>query len=352
MKNEQLKSPAQAASQQDSADTEGKSLAAPKFNLTANTPVSAPEDGSGEGQAEGKSVQKVPEGSKVSPSPQLGSVPRTGTTVALRYAAPLVNSNLQVSPSETMIFRVLAEDTAASSDQFENRFQVTGDAEFNAQGSGLTRLIRKGLDSTNVELVTGGKFNAGKIEVVSTIYNVTKGTSEITTTWVMIPRVAEAPTGLEKIDGPGPKTWVPVPGIYGYKAIPDRGKDGKADYEGQTVLERFGLIDPLGFTMADLKEEWKLANPTYNTPERVARYLWSSGGNGTFVFNTQDLIYDSHNGFGAIDPFKPKALKASDGVGYRLPQEYVVGGNVIARCTIDRRYTQAKGEELRKSDPV
>ena len=76
---------------------------------------------------------------------------------------------------------------------------------------------------------------------------------------------------------------VPAPALYTYEGTPHLPPPGTPSYENQTVLESFTATTALGFTMADLDPTWKAANPTLNTPDKVAAYLWDAGGNGTLV---------------------------------------------------------------------
>ncbi len=281
-----------------------------------------------------------------------GTTLRQGTSISVNYSVPLDKNNIQASAGETMIFGVVARDTGSSGDNYVTNYSVTGPAEFDTAGSGTRSKQVNGLVSRNVYLITNSNWQNGTITVTSKIRNTTQSRDEVTIVWTVILRSGPGPTGLRKIRGAGGTAWAANPSVYTYKATPDRGNDGRADYTGQTVLEAFGTIDPLFFNMADLKDSWKQANPSLNTPTKVARHIWDSGGNGTFVFDSQDRIADRHGGFGDLSPFKTSAFADANGVGYRLPQEYKIGSTTIASCNIDRRYTTANGVQIRKSDPV
>lgn len=305
-----------------------------------------------EGQAtEAEAATETSDGELVNqPSP--GTSIRQGSTISVRYSVPLDKNNIQASAGETMIFGVVAQDSGSSGDRYTTNYTVAGAGEFDTAGSGTRSKQVNGIVSRNVYMITNSNWSSGTITVTAKIRNQTHNRDEVTIIWTIRQRTGPAPTGLTKVAGPSASSWSRAPAVYTYKATPDRGADGRADYQGQTVLEAFGQVSPLGFTMADLKTTWKRANPTLNTPTKVARHIWNSGGNGTFVFNAQDRIADRHGGFGTTSPFTAAAMADADGIGYRLPQEYRVGSAVIGRCNIDRRYTTANGTQIKKSDPV
>lgn len=289
------------------------------------------------------------------------------TAINVSYSVPLVNNNIEASAGETMIFGIEATDQdrtrgsasdpwteTAGGGPYETTYTVSGDAEFHSAGSGEQTATYNELSTRNVILVTKNTWTAGTITVTGVIKDKANNGSQdpdVTITWTIINRRGPAPTSLTKTGGPNATAWAAAPAVYGYKAGPDIGGDGLADYEGQTVLETFDPVTPLGFTMADLTDAWKAAHPSENTEDKVAKFLWDAGGNGTFVFDHLDQIYDQHGGFGDLSAFKPEAFDDADGVGYSLPQHYKVGATVIGNCTIDRRYTRANGLQIRKSDP-
>lgn len=135
---------------------------------------------------------------------------------------------------------------------------------------------------------------------------------------------------------------------YTYQMNPDIAPLGRPDYANQTVLESFSSVTPVGFTMSGLTTKFKKANPTVNTPAKVAVFLWNTSNNGTFVIHGQDVIVDQHGGFGDTSPFTSSAT--ASGVGYILPQNYSCAGAVIGSYTIERRYTSG-AIKVRKSGP-
>ena len=296
-----------------------------------------------------------------------------GTGFNVGYSVPLVKNNIEASPGENMIFGVNASDTDkkkttggswtnyAGTGPYEIGYKISGDAEFQSRGSGVTSYTDNTLQSTNVGVFVKKTWKGtSNITVTATIKDKAAATTAPDTgtakdpdkviTWTIKKRANPCPTGLKRIRGAG-ATWQTAPSVYGYQGTPDIAPAGGPDYENQTVLERFGTITALGFTMADVKSTFKTANPGLNTPNKVASFVFNSGSNGTFVFDNKDRIYDQHGGFGNTSPFKASAFTDADGVGYRLPQEYVCGGTVIGNATIDRRYTIANGIEIKKTGP-
>lgn len=297
-----------------------------------------------------------------------------GNAINVIYSVPLGKTDIQASPGERMIFGVEASDRDRRRPvtggawtpyqgvgPYEMKFAVAGDAEFNSAGSGVTDVVRHSLSSGNVNLIIKNSWTgASRITVTATIKDKIPNSAapntgsakdpDVTITWTIKKRTNPCPTGLRRVGGPG-AVWTAAPAVYAYQATPDRPPAGRPDYEKQTVLESFGTVTALGFTMSDLNDAWKSANPTLNTPNKVAAFLWDAGGNGTFVFDNHDRIYDQHAGFGTLSPFKASAFTDADGVGYRLPQTYTCGGTNIGNATIDRRYTTANGIEIKKTGP-
>ena len=343
MEKESVRPKENAQIDHQDAGLEGKQMLPPQFRLTSSVSGEDAPGNNGGAPATSQHANSHESLQKAEDGP---------ATIDVSYSVPLVKENLQVSPSETTIFGVVASDTGNSGNEFETQYSLEGSAEFDKAGSALKAVTRQGLRSTNVYVVIGDKFTSGTVTVKAVIYNKTTKKEEKTITWGMVPREANPPTGLEKVKGPDAATWTAAPGIYTYKATPDKIADKPAQYQGHTVLERFGEVDPLGFVMDDVKDEWKKNNPDKNTPERVARFLWATSGNGTFVFNSANRIADQHNGFGDFSPFKAEAIDRAEGIGYRRHQEYVIGANVIGKCKIDRKYNKADGIQIKKTDPV
>ncbi len=296
-----------------------------------------------------------------------------GDAMKFKIAIPLVKNNIKASPAETMIWNLRAEDKDQYRDcpgdpwtkfpgtgPYEYKLTVSGPAEWNSAGSGLTMVTRSGLNTGNVFLVIdSGWDGTGTITVTATLTdNAVLPTSpdtghmkdpSISCTWTVVKRV-QCPTSLTTVFGSN-NVWRTAPALYGYRGDPDVPPAGRPDYEGETILESFTTVTALGFSMTDLKTAWITANPTVNTPNKVAVALWTGSNNGTFVFNTQDKIFDQHGGFGTTAPFKASAFADADGIGYSLPQFYSCGPNQIGAATIKRRFTNANGVQINKSAP-
>jgi hypothetical protein len=297
-----------------------------------------------------------------------------GTGIDVSYSVPLVNKEIQASEGEKMIFGVEASDndrmrklsagsahatpwtTIPGTGPYETIYQVVGDAEFNVPGSKLKSQSYPTLETRNTLLFVHKKWNRKTITVKARLRDkapaVKKGSltdREKSVSWTIVPRKNPAPTGLKRISGPG-SVFQSAPVTYGYEAtppIPGR----RPAYRNQTVLESFSDTRPLFFTMADVKPEWKAANPSLDTPEKVAVHLYGTSNNGTFVFNEDDQMFDRHSGFGDTSPFTDAALARSPGIGYSKKQVYSCGGKAIGSALLERRFNNADGIRLRKTGP-
>jgi len=311
------------------------------------------------------------------PSPPKGNEYDPGTPFYISYSVPLVKSNIQASAGEQLIFGVEGGDlkTAADEDRmrpigtaawttipgtgpYEIVYEISGDADLITAGSGVKRFVDPTITSRNVYAFIQNTWAGATITMTATVKDkagpavppdigTTQDVDHIIV-WTIIQRKNPCPTGLNRVAGPG-SVWVPAPALYTYEGTPHLPPPGTPSYENQTVLESFTATTALGFTMADLDPTWKAANPTLNTPDKVAAYLWDAGGNGTFVFDARDQISDQHDGFGTVSPFLPAAL--ARGVGYHLPQTYSCGASPIGTAMIDRFYNTSAGIQIRKTGP-
>jgi hypothetical protein len=296
-----------------------------------------------------------------------------GAAMSFDYAIPLSKNDIKASPGETVLFNIGATDQDRKRDcpddpwinfpgigPYEYTFTVSGPAEWTSAGSGLTMVTKSGLSSGNTPLIiNAGWDGTGTITVTATLKDnavlpASPDTghhkdSDVSCTWTIVKRV-QCPTSLTTVSGSN-NTWNPAPSVYCYRGDPDVPPAGRPDYEGETILESFTTVTALGFTMSDVTDAFKTANPGLTTPDLVAAATWGSGSNGTFVFDNTDVICDNHGGFGSLAPFKPSAFTDADGVGYNLPQFYTCGTTQIGMANIKRRYTSANGVEINKSAP-
>ncbi|MBK7174002.1 MAG: hypothetical protein IPH84_12375 [Bacteroidales bacterium] len=312
------------------------------------------------------------------PAPQPEYAPGTGITVD--YSVPLVNSDIQASEGEKMIFGVEGADTdrrkgrtpsaggsptapawtnIPGTGPYETRYQVSGDAEFNSSGSRLQQLVFSSLETRNTYLFIKGNWDKKRITVTATLKDKAPATAapasgstrdrDKVIRWTILPRKNPAPTGLKRVQGPG-SAFSPAPVSYGYEATPPL-PPRRPSYLNQTVLESFSNTRALFFTMADLRPEWKAAHASLDTPDKVAIHLYGTSNNGTFVFDHHDRIYDRHSGFGDTSPFTDAALARSSGIGYSKRQVYSCGGRSVGTALIERRINDASGIQVRKTGP-
>ncbi len=297
-----------------------------------------------------------------------------GERFQVAYSVPLVKMNIQASAGEQMIFGVIASDKDRSraigstvwsdidpgTGPYEILYEVQGEADLMSAGSGTKSHVDPTLRSRNIYLFINRPWSGSTITVTATVKDKASpavspdigATRDIdhSIIWTIVQRANACPTGLNRVSGAG-SSWVSAPSSYGYQATPEINPPGRPNYENQTVLESFPGIRPLFFTMSDLKASWKAANPTINTPGKVASFFWGISGNGTFVFDNDDKMYDQHSGFGSTSAFTATALGRASGIGYSIDQDYTCAGTNIGTAVVDRKHSTARGTEIRKTGP-
>ncbi|MBO9634742.1 MAG: hypothetical protein J7578_16630 [Chitinophagaceae bacterium] len=309
------------------------------------------------------------------PPPPRGNEYSPGTPLVQEHAIPRRQRDIQVSKGEKMLFGFVGNDTdkvrpigtpawtdIPGQGPFEIEWEITGDADLFSQDSGIKGFTDPSRSSINLEVFVNNAWTGTPLSITATFRDnalpaappdigTTKDPSDFIVEWTLKPRTNPCPQNLDRVAGADGSTWVKAPALYTYQGMPHLGPPGTPSYEGQTLLESFTTPTALNFTMDDLKPAWKAANPTLNTPDKVAAYLWNSGFNSTFVFNSRDQISDQHSGFGTVSPFLQSALDRPDGIGYRLPQIYSCDSNTIGTADIDRRISTANGIEVKKNGP-
>ncbi len=280
------------------------------------------------------------------------------TPINDKVSIPLVKVDIEASPGEQMTFNLIGEDkdrkrqkgTVAWTDingsgPYEIKMVVSGNAEFDSSGSGVTTKTFNSLTTGNVHLFVKNSWTGTpKITVTATFedkasppaspdFGTTKDPDKVVT-WTVKKR-GTCPLSMATFQG-ATNTFRPAPALYGYLMNPDIGSAGRPDYNNQTILETFLNVTANEFTLNDLTNAFKTANPLLNTPDKVATFLWDSGGNGTFVINGSDKIFDQHSGFGTTAPFTAAGLV--NGIGYTLPQTYTCGSNTVGSYSIRRRF--------------
>jgi len=279
------------------------------------------------------------------------------TPIADTVSIPWVKVDIEASPGERMIFNLRGEDkdrrrpkgSAAwtnftGAGPYQIRMTTTAKAEFNSRGSGTTVVTFSSLVTGNVDLFIKNDWTGAPIITVTATFRddapnpsgcdigSAKDPDKVVT-WTIKKRDV-CPMSMATVTGTT-NVFRPNPASYGYRMDPDIDPPGRPDYENQTILESFQNVTAFEFTMADLSAAFKTANPTLNTPDRVAVFLWNSSNNGTFVVSNQDRIYDRHGGFGSTAPFTAAGL--ANGIGYILPQTYSCGGTTVQNYTVTRR---------------
>lgn len=301
-------------------------------------------------------------------------------------AAPLVKQNIQASPGEQLLFTVLFSDADYQMDMTNSNsrwtpfagkgpymvsYQVSGGAEFGTPGSGSKKFVDKNLKklpgqqlpriiSNNIKLFIQKSWNKKTtIKVTATISDLAKpavapdtGTAkdaDHTITWTIVARKHPCPTKLVRTGGFTGSKWENVSYTkYNYQASSNPPPKTRPYYQNQTILETFGAVKALGFTMNDIEDSWKQANPSINTPDLVARHIFKFvAANATFVINNKDEIYDQHGvsiHISQLAPFKASAF--TKGIGFFTPQSYLCEGKVIGTAKIQWLF---KGSKTRPS---
>jgi hypothetical protein len=307
---------------------------------------------------------------------------------------PYVHNDIEVSAGEKVIFNV------SFADQDQQRpvgamtwtpingqgpYQITmtidGPAEWNGPGGPKTATFNA-LSTGNVYLYADADWADGTtIMVTATIQddasNVAPspniGTTkdpDFTLRWTLVKRMGQCPTMMTTQAGtdpsyPGdffsaPNAFTPAPGKYRYQMGPSL-PGPSPYYASQTILESFGSIHAYQFAMGDVTQDFKNRYPLLATPDLVANYIWQhrTFTHGTFVIDTNDHIFDRHDGgsfdntdssFGlpSIQIFTNAAW--AYGVGFTLDQTYSCGPTNIQNYTITHRYINGS-ESISKTGP-
>jgi hypothetical protein len=309
------------------------------------------------------------------PPPPKGNEYSPGTPLVQEHAIPRRQQDIQVSKGEKMLFGFIGNDkdqvrpigTPAWTEfpgkgPYEIEWEVKGDADLFDPDSGIKGFTDPSKSSINLDVFVSNAWTGSPLSITATFRDnalpaappdigTTKDANDFAVEWTLKPRTNPCPQELKRVAGADGSAWVKAPALYTYQGMPHLGPPGTPSYEGQTLLESFITPTALNFTMDDLKPDWKAAHPDLNTPDKVAGYLWNSGFNSTFVFNSKDQISDQHSGFGTIEPFLQSALDRPEGIGYRLPQIYTCDSKTIGTADIDRRISTASGIEVRKNGP-
>jgi len=298
------------------------------------------------------------------------------------YSVPLAKNNIQASPDEEVLFTILFSDADYQRDAsdpnsrwahfvgkgpYSVSYKISGDAEFGSRGSGSKNFIDANLMtlpgqplprimSNNTRLFIKKTWNKKTvIKVTATISDLAKpvvapdtGTTkdaDHTITWTIIGRKHPAPTKLVRTKGFSGAKWENVSYTkYNYQASSDPPPKTRPYYKDQTILETFGAIKALGFTMNDLEDSWKTANPSLKTPDLVAREIFKVFSiNATFVLDKNDELSDQHGlsfNTAGLAPFKAAAI--AKGVGFMMPQTYACEGKVIGAAKIQWMFKGSK----------
>jgi hypothetical protein len=175
---------------------------------------------------------------------------------------------------------------------------------------------------------------------------------DYTYSWTIL--LAKDPPTKLKLTGSLPKgadnIWLTSSGPkdqanFDYQGLPDIGAVGVGDYTNQILTEKFSV--PLAedmFTLDDIIPSW-LVLPSINIMDAdgVAQFAFVPGGNpGTFLFDNEDKIYDTHSlplwnylkiGKNQLtNIFTAEAIEAGK-IGFKTKQDYVNSTNTTIGST-------------------
>jgi hypothetical protein len=265
---------------------------------------------------------------------------RTPTSPApsTTYVVPF-NHAPKSAPGEQIIFR--SEYDHPSPGDFQLVYTGVG-GTFDSAAGGTAKTIA-GLKSGNVYFFIDAKWNGtDPVTVKLEIKRTADGTAVHTEDWIF-GKKGTAPTTITQQEA---ETERPLGSTYGYKLGPDLSADGKDDYVGQTILEKFGQ-PTCNITMADLKPEWLTAHPAITTDADITTFFFDgSGGNSSFSVRPGDMIFDMHGGGMPDKADFEAALKTMKEVHVDLPQTYEALPNVTLGTYTIRRIMKTDGSKM------
>lgn len=157
---------------------------------------------------------------------------------------------------------------------------------------------------------------------------------QLTHMWTFVKSDKDCPISLQQ--SPSGGAFQDAPATYVYTA----GNQPPPYYQDMAIDESFGKVTA-GFSMSDVTPAWQQLHATLNTPDKIADYIFGSGGGTTssFVINASNQFPDQHGGGGLPDgisftPSQPCPFIASGsfgnsplarGISWNLPQTYTCG---------------------------
>jgi hypothetical protein len=282
-----------------------------------------------------------PHTAPTAPSPgATGSAPPVAGRDAPDPTGPLIpfDRNPLSAPGEQIIFD--ADLTHATPTDYQLVYTGAG-GDFNTTGSGTKSVTVPGLKKSNLYFFIDSKWDKkSSVTVKLEIQKAADKSVVKTETWTFGPKpyfpteVTQKQSETDEHDNPA---------RFRYKVGPDRGKDGKADYEHQTVLESFGTRTS-NIKLADLKPEYAKAKGLTTDQQVTDHFFGTSSENGTFAINKDDEFGDRHSG--GVDKARLEAaLTTMKDVYVDLPQTYSSEpGVALGKYTV-RRITKENGDK-------
>jgi hypothetical protein len=267
----------------------------------------------------------------------------TSNAPAETYIIPF-DRNPKSSPGEQIIFGAVFTDPKPA--DYQLVYTCAG-GDFDAAGSGTASLTFPGVVKNNLNFYIDAKWNKkSAVTVKMELQKVSDKTAVRTETWNFTAKTT-IPTTVTQQETEGERG---LPGVYSYKVGPDLNKDGKDDYIGVTVLEKF-QSNTSNLKVADVKPDYAKAHGL-TSDQLVTNHFFGAdaGNNGTFTISAGDMFYDQHGGGMPDKAAFDAALVAMKEIYVDLPQIYEAEpGKELGKYTVRRILKTDGSKKIKKS---
>jgi hypothetical protein len=291
-------------------------------------------------------TEQAPPPQQTGTGPTPGDMSTDGSTSNAPVASYIIpfDRNPKSSPGEQIILGAVFTDPKPN--DYQLVYTCSG-GEFNSAGSGSKSQTFAGISKRNLNFHIDSKWDKkSAVTVKLELQKVADKSVVQTETWNFTAKTA-IPTTVTQREA---ETERALPGSYTYKVGPDLNNDGKDDYVGVTVLEKF-QANQSNLTVADVKPDYAKTNGL-TTDQQVTNHFFGSdaGNNGTFTVEAGDLFGDRHGG-GMPDKatFEAALVKMKE-IYVDLPQIYEAEpGKTLGKYTIRRILKTDGSKKITKS---
>jgi hypothetical protein len=191
----------------------------------------------------------------------------------------------------------------ASSADYEQHWEITGEASFSSSSSVKTKDI-SGLLSGNVYVYVDSTFAAEDTITVEMVLDDDStnspgsdndGDSARSNTWTITFK-DKCPTSLECVDPEDCAAEQADDAHYTYRGNPDLDPPGRPDYEGISIHEELGSITSNIDKDVHVTEAGRTAHPTWTNNAWRDYFFGGPSSNSSFVLNGSDEFGDVHSG--------------------------------------------------------